>query len=277
MSRVMRLHWPFALLASLALALLLINLGSDYLWADEGDTAVLGLSILKSGVPKAWDGVTFTDSDRGLRLNDDLVMVSHPWVQYYLAAGSFLVFGENAFAARLPFALAGWATILLVYVFVWQITANRWAGFCAAALTVSSVQFLLYSRQCRYYSITMLFSCWLIWVFFRMKSWKDCALFALAAILLFHTHPLGIVSVGVLGILTLIYPPFAPQRRWFWLALPAILSFTLPWLLLAKSGYTQQTDVVRSVAHFFLRFVQYLIECASVTPSSELSFSWRPG
>jgi hypothetical protein len=262
----MRLHWPFALVASLALALVLTNLGSDYLWEDEGDTAVLGLSILKSGVPKAWDGVTFTDSDRGLRLNDDLVMVSHPWVQYYLAAGSFLVFGENAFAARLPFALAGWATILLAYIFVWRVTANRWAAFCAAALTVSSVQFLLYSRQCRNYSINMLFSCWLIWVFLRMKSWKGCMLFALAAIVLFHTHPLGIVSVGVLGILTLIYPPFAPQRRWFWFALPLILVLTLPWLLLAKAGYTQQTLLVRSVPHFFLRMVQYVIECASVAP-----------
>lgn len=266
MAGLMRLHWPFALVASLALALVLTNLGSDYLWSDEGDTAVLGLSILKSGVPKAWDGVTFTDSDAGLRLNDDLVMVSHPWMQYYLAAGSFLIFGENAFAARLPFALAGWATIFLVYLFVWRITANRWAALSAAALTALSVQFLLYARQCRNYSINMFFSCWLIWVFLRMKSGKGCVLFALVAILLFHTHPLGIVSVGVLGILTLIYPPFAPQRRWFCLALPAILILTLPWLLLAKTGYTQQTGLAQSAAHFFLRFVQYLIECSAVTP-----------
>ena len=81
MQRIIRLHWPFAVLASLALALLLTGLGSDYLWEDEGDTAVLASNILKYGVPKAWDGVTFIDSDRGARDNDDLVMVSHPWMQ----------------------------------------------------------------------------------------------------------------------------------------------------------------------------------------------------
>jgi hypothetical protein len=253
-------------MASVALALLLTGLGSDYLWEDEGDTAVLASSILKYGVPKAWDGVTFIDSDRGARDNSDLVMVSHPWVQYYATATSFLVFGENTFSARLPSALAGWLTILLVYAFVWRTTANRWAAFCAAALLFLSVPFLLYSRQCRNYSLNMLFTCWLFWIFFEMKSARRCALFAVAAILLFHTHPIGLVVVGVLGILTLIYRPFAAQRRWFWLATPAILILTLPWLALAHGGYSENTQQIQSVGQFFARFAQYLIECASVTP-----------
>ena len=62
------MHWPFAVLATLGLALLLTGLGSDYLWEDEGDTAVLASNILKYGVPKAWDGATFIDSDRGARI-----------------------------------------------------------------------------------------------------------------------------------------------------------------------------------------------------------------
>jgi 4-amino-4-deoxy-L-arabinose transferase-like glycosyltransferase len=259
-------HWPFALLAALGLALLLTNLGSDYLWADEGDTAVLASSIVKFGVPRAWDGVTFTDSDKGARENSDLVMVSHPWAQYYVAAAAFFVLGENTFSARLPFALAGWLTILLVYAFVWQITANRWAAFSAAALIVLSVQFLLYSRQCRNYSLNMLLTCWLFWIFFRMKSARSCVLFALAAILLFHTHPIGIVPVGVLGILTLIYKPFALQRRWFWFALPAIIVFTLPWYTFARGGYAENSEILHSIGQFFGGFTQYLIECASVTP-----------
>src|SRR5438477_142683 len=57
----LRANWPFVTVAVLGLAMLLTNLGTDYLWADEGDTAVLASSILKFGVPKAWDGVTFTD------------------------------------------------------------------------------------------------------------------------------------------------------------------------------------------------------------------------
>lgn len=266
MGTMIRSHWPFAILAALGLALLLTNLGSDYLWADEGDTAVLASNIVKFGVPRAWDGVTFTDSDKGARENDDLVMVSHPWMQYYVVAASFFVLGENTFSARLPFALAGWLTIPLVYAFVWRVTTNRWAAFYAAALTVLSVQFLLYSRQCRNYSLNMLLTCWLFWIFFRMKSARSCMLFALAAILLFHTHPFGILPVGVLGILTLIYRPFLPQRRWFWLAIPAILIFTLPWLALARRGYAEASERVHSIGQFLARFAQYLIECTSLTP-----------
>jgi hypothetical protein len=71
-------HWPSVLAAVFGLARILANVGKDYLWADEGDTAVLAANIVKYGIPKAWDGVTFVDSDKGARLNHDLVMVTSP-------------------------------------------------------------------------------------------------------------------------------------------------------------------------------------------------------
>jgi hypothetical protein len=255
-----------AIIAAIGAVLIFTNLGAGYLWADEGDTAVLASNILKFGVPKAWDGVTFVDSDFGARENDQLVMVSSPWVQYYVTAASFLVLGQNTFAARFPFALAGWMSILLIYFIVWQVTANRWAAFSAAVLLVLSVQFLLYSRQSRYYALSMLFTCLLIWTFFQMKSLRESLLFALLAVLLFHIHPIGIVPVGVLAVFTLLHRPFAPQRRWFWVALPGVIVFTLPWFAFAHTGYTENAALVPSIRDFFARFAQYLIECASVTP-----------
>src|SRR2546427_12443260 len=185
----LRQHLPFALIAVIAAGLIFTNLGSDYLWADEGDTAVLASNILKFGVPKAWDGVTFMDSDFGARENEQLVMVRSPWVQYYVTAASFLVFGQNTFAARFPFALAGWMSILLVYFFLWRSIGSRLTAFSAAALLVLSVQFLLYARQCRYCALNMLLICWLFWSFFRMKSTRDCVPFIIAAGLLFLTPP----------------------------------------------------------------------------------------
>jgi len=261
-----RLHWALCVVAVIGAVLIFTNLGSDYLWADEGDTAVLASNIVKFGLPRAWDGRTFMDSDFGARENNQLVMVSSPWVQYYVAAGSFLLFGENTFAVRLPFALAAWITILLAYHIVWRTTASRSAAFCAAALLVSSVQFLLYSRQSRYYALSMLFSCWLLWIFCQMKSLRMSALFGIVSILLFHIHPLGLVLVGILALLTLLYPPLASRRRWFWPVLPAIIAFTVPWFGFARAGYTENSAPVRSVGDFVARFGQHLIECASVTP-----------
>src|SRR2546430_12812061 len=112
-----RQHWPAIVIGAVAFGLIFTNLGTDYLWEDEGRSAVLASNILKFGVPKAWDGAAFLDSDHGARLNSNLVMVLHPWVPYYLTAGSFLIFGQNTFAARLPFALAGWLSILVSYLF----------------------------------------------------------------------------------------------------------------------------------------------------------------
>src|SRR5438132_12519507 len=118
----LRANWPFVTVAVLGLAMLLTNLGTDYLWADEGDTAVLASSIVKFGVPKAWDGVTFTDSDLGARDNQELVVVGTPWLQYYVAAASFLLFGKNTLAARLPIALAGLFTVLLGFRLIERLT-----------------------------------------------------------------------------------------------------------------------------------------------------------
>ncbi len=262
----LRPHWALLIVATLGAVLIFTNLGGDYLWEDEGDTAALAVNILKFGVPKAWDGVTFIDSDKGARVNSELVMVSHPWLQYYLTAGSFLVFGQSTWAARLPFALAGWLTILVTYLCAYDLSKNRWIALCSATLLTGSVQFLLFSRQCRYYPLSMLLGCLLVWIFFNLKSVRSGVLFAIVGILLFHSHPFGIVLVGALGLVSFVYPFFAPQRRVFYWAGSIIAVLTLPWVTLARFGYAENSQLVTSPAQFAGRVIQYAIECASVTP-----------
>jgi len=262
----LRAHWPLLIVAIAGGVLLFTNLGSGYLWADEGDTAVLARNILKSGVPSAWDGVTFMDSDFGARVNDHLVMVSSPWLQYYLTAASFLVIGQNTIAARLPFAIAGLLTVLAVYQIVSAATADRRTAVCAGILTLCSVQFLLFARQSRYYALAMLLTCLLIDRFLRMRSVATASVFALVAVLLFHTHPIGLAPVFALGALTFVSGTLSAQRRWFFLTLPATLALTLPWFALTPSGYSENAALVPSVRDFFIRLAQYGIEATSVTP-----------
>jgi hypothetical protein len=128
------------------------------------------------------------------------------------------------------------------------------------------VQFLLFCRESRYYALAMLFTCLLIETFLQMRSLGRAVGFAVVAIFLFHTHPIGIFPVAALGVLTLVDPAFSDQRRRYWLTLPAILALTTPWFLLARTGYSENAQLVESVREFFLRLIQFLIECASVTP-----------
>jgi 4-amino-4-deoxy-L-arabinose transferase-like glycosyltransferase len=260
------IHWPIIALLALGAVLVLTNLGRDHLWEDEGDTAVLAANVLKTGVPSAWDGVTFTESDHGQRLNDDLVMVSHPWLQYYLTAGSFALFGQSAFTARLPFALAGLATVLIVYLLTLRATGSRRAAISAALLLLLSVQFLIFSRQARHYSLHALLTCLLVWTFFRLRSWRSTVAFSATAIALFHTHPIALAAVGALTTLTLTLRPFAPHRRWCLRSLPFIAIGTLPWLLVASRGYGENTAVFNSLGQLAPRALQFLVECASVMP-----------
>lgn len=264
---IIKTHWAFVLILCLAVFPLFADLGGDYLWSDEGDTAVLASSILKNGVPKAWDGRTFSDSDFGARVNKDLVMVSHPWLQYYLTAGSFFVFGENAFAARFPFALAGWLTIPLLYLLVLRLTSDRKAALAACFLLSLSVQFLLFSRQCRNYSLYMFFACGLLLLFFRLNNWKTTLYFAAAGIALFHCHPAGLAPLGALGMLTLCHTACQPYRRWFWRAMPIVAVFTLPWIFWAGAGYQHNTTLLQDGSKLLPRLIQFFIECASVTPA----------
>lgn len=260
-------HWQILTLLAVAAVLIFTQLGKDYLWADEGDTAVLAQSILKFGVPMAWDGKTFTDFDHGTRVNKDLLMVSHPWVQYYLTAGSFWLFGENPLAARLPFALAGWLTIPLLYGVMRRLLPDRRAALTACLLLTISVQFLLYARQCRNYSLQMSFTCALLWLFLDLSKgrWRWW-LFILTGVLFFHSGPSGLAPLAALGLLTLVHPPLASLRKHFWSAAVVMAALTLPWIYWAQTGYKANSSVLTDFSLFFPRMLQHFIEWGSVAP-----------
>src|SRR2546430_11772973 len=44
----LRSHWRLAVVAVIGAVLIFTNLGSDYLWEDEGDTAALASNIVRS-------------------------------------------------------------------------------------------------------------------------------------------------------------------------------------------------------------------------------------
>ena len=166
--RVYRLFSPIMIILALGAFLLLFGLDHRPFWQDEAETACLARNVLKYGVPRAYDGVNIISQEQGKEYDQNYLWRWSPWLQIYVAAAAFRVGGLTTYAGRLPFALMGLACIFLVYQFVRHNFGDRPWALMAAALLACSVPFLLYARQCRYYSLSALFTLMPGWV-------KTCA------------------------------------------------------------------------------------------------------
>lgn len=170
------------IIACVAALLLLWGLGNRYLWQDEASTAVLARRMLKFGRPLAYDGVNFVTIDhfaaeerasvdqrttnpqaaidyyvRRGDLKADTTWKWQPWGQFAVAALAFKMLGTTTFAARLPFALASIATVLILYRFVLAYFEDAQMALLASGFLVLNSYWILHSRQCRYYSLSSLF------------------------------------------------------------------------------------------------------------------------
>jgi 4-amino-4-deoxy-L-arabinose transferase-like glycosyltransferase len=243
-------HWPAAVATLIAAALLLWNLGLHPFWSDEAITAAYARSLsLHGGVPNAWDGRNLTCFGAGLSLTPDMYATSYPLLQFYLVWFFFAVFGAAEWAGRLPFALLGIATVPLTYYLGLRLFGCRRTAGVAAALLAISVSFLLFSRQCRYYGLTIFLSVLLLVLYRRLtikRAWSIVA-FTLAAILFFHSHFL--MFYCFMGAMTAAYLAFDRNRERFWALLVSgvvLLALTIPWMLLFTNPYNATASPLAS-------------------------------
>jgi len=144
---------PLIAILALGAFLFLFHLDHRPFWQDEAETACLAKSVLKYGVPRAYDGVNIISQEQGREYDQNYLWRWSPWLQIYITAAAFKIGGLTTYAGRFPFAVLGIVCILLVYQLVDRKFGNRTWACLAALLLATSVVFLLYARQCRYYSL----------------------------------------------------------------------------------------------------------------------------
>ncbi len=134
-----------------AAPLFFYGLGAQPLWQDEAHTALLGRHTLRWGLPYVGTGAESASALAGKDAGWGGVFLHIPPMQSYLAALSFGLFGESAWAARLPFALCGWLCVLLL---PWALggRVDRVTAIWSQLVLATHVPFLLHMRQCRYYA-----------------------------------------------------------------------------------------------------------------------------
>lgn len=190
-----------AALAVVLVSALLIFFWLDQrlLWMDEAETALLGRSVLERGVPTAFDGRNLVSQEVGREFGPSYVWRWTPWLDKYLAAGSFAVLGESTFAARFPFALLGLLCVISVYPLALALFRDRWIGVLSMAFLALSVPFILHVRQCRYYSPIILCSIWAVYFFVGMARGRRLAAagFVTAMTLLFQSSILNASATAV--------------------------------------------------------------------------------
>jgi len=179
----------YFIIASLAVLALLVfsNLGNQYLWQDEAENAVIAGNILKFGYPKAFDGTLLVISDIGYR--PGYTWIFQPWLQNYVTAGSFLIFGKSTYSARFPFALFGVLSFLVSYSLAKRLFSAKVARISSVIL-MTSVPYLLMIRSARYYSLALFFSLILIHGYLDYVEGRKYASFSIAAssFLLFNSN-----------------------------------------------------------------------------------------
>ncbi len=215
-SRRFYLTWlPLVIILALGAFLLLYHLDHRPFWQDEAETACLAKNVLKYGVPRAYDGVNIISQEEGHEFGHNYLWRWSPWLQIYVAAAAFKIGGLTTYAGRFPFAVLGIACIFLVYQLVnHNFDDPVWASL-AALLLATSVVFLLFARQCRYYSLGAFLTLINLYVF--REDWQHktgpVLLFCASLGLLFYTNYLLFFSyVGPLMLAALLL--YYREIRW---------------------------------------------------------------
>jgi len=216
----------------LAALLVLPNLGNQYLWQDEAQTALVADTIRSHGVPRGSDGRNFFSQELGKEYGEGLLWRWHTWLSFYAVAGSFAALGKSTFAARLPFALFGIASVALAGLAARRLWRRPHAAVAAAAMLALSVPFLIFSRQCRYYTMCAFFTLWGVHAYAGLRRGARrpaLALFA-AAFLLFHTH---YVYVATLFAALLVHAALLERERLAPTATvaAAVAAVNVPWIV----------------------------------------------
>ena len=213
---------------------LFYNLDDRYLWKDEAETALLAKSILSEGIPKSKIGQNTIHIHLDSYLRSDGVWTYHPWLQFYITALSFKLFGHSTVSARMPFALIGFLSLLALFWFTFQLTNKREIALLSVIFLTFSVPFVLHMRECRYYASTVFFTILLLmsYVSFLKHQRYSGFLVLLFSNLLFHSNYAAFIPVNCA--LILHYFLFFRKDEWFkkFIILQVLIFITtFPWFL----------------------------------------------
>ena len=172
---------------------------------------------------------------------DGIRYLIRPPLHFWLVAGSYALFGESAFATRLPVALAMVGLTLLIFAFGRRAFGAE-AGFYAGLAVATSAGMYVFTRTVIPEAIYALEFTAIFYLFWR--SWTGSldprvgyrGAAALAALAVLTRGPIGVLLPGAAVVAFLMLT--GGWRRWRELRLPSsvaiFLAIAVPWHVLAE-------------------------------------------
>lgn len=226
--------WLLVAVFVISAALIFTRLGHYALWDDEATSALGAESVLQCGDTQAWIGHNLFAYRHGFVLHN-LRIEGDPPFSAYFAAPSIKLFGENAWAARFPFALSGLATVGLLCWWVWKWRASALSASLFAIALLCNVSFFLYARQCHYYAPAMFFFCAITYGYLHWNGdrRKLAAVSLCGALLMSLDYSFYLLLAACLGVDYWVWQRKERRLAWTDWAILAVPSFIMGLVILA--------------------------------------------
>jgi len=235
---------------------------------DEAESAINALTILDHGYPvDHYMGLPIYENTlvqpwpehpeyefRDSSYSDQGVAIYHGWLPLYAIAGAMAIFGLEpdhptqpprvqrsiedmrwrGVVPRLPSLVFSCVFLVLMFVAGCRVggAAAGWTALIVAAFARGLIE---YGSQARYYSATLMLSAacgFTLWLIMERGRWRDFLFFGLLMVLLFHTHVLSCVVLGV--VFVLMMPTMLRHERFLYKLFTCgvvLAAGALPWIL----------------------------------------------
>lgn len=202
----------------------------DYLtltsW-DEGWYASISREMVKTGdfINMIWNGRPYYD---------------HPPIGFWLMAVSYKIFGINELATRLPSAIMGLLSIILIYKVGVELFDKKVIGFVAALIMGTSVWYTIRVRSGNLESVFVFF--YILAIYLSVKSSKNFKWFP-AAMAAFGGLILSKTLVGFSAIIPILFINFNQliklKKNFIYLVLgaAALILVAYPWYYIHIQKY----------------------------------------
>jgi hypothetical protein len=149
----------------------------------------------------------------------------------------YALFGASTWTSRAAFAAIGWFSVLLLAHLSYKIYRDHRVALGSVVLLATSEIFLLHSRQCRYYSVTVFAEILLVYGAFELLANSKRATWFLASALILQFYTNFIVAAANLPLLVALSWFVWKERRVLTRLTIAVGVFALaalPWVAYAR-------------------------------------------